>query len=93
MEENLKRPKDVVYYNAENEQQQIYDDQPNTIQLISMISGVIAFLLKYRFSVWISLTFFLANYLDQKMGVPQGKYLMNFGLIILAFLLIYVIPS
>lgn len=89
---NNKRPKEVIYYNLD-ETKVILEENNDSFQLLSMIFGVIAFMLKYKFSVWLSLTFFLSNYLDQKLGVPQMKFLMNFSLIVLAFLLIYVFPS
>lgn len=93
MEEKLKRPKEVVYYQAEEKKIAYIDEETDTFQLLSMIFGVIAFMLKYRFSIWLSMTFFLSNYFDQRIGISQGRYMMNFGLILLAFLLLYIIPA
>ncbi len=90
MNQNNKRPKEIKYFEYKLKEAA---EEIDSFQMISMIFGVIAFLLKYKFSVWISLVFFMANYNDQKVNVPTGKYMMNFGLLILSFVLIYLIPS
>ena len=92
MEENLKRPKDVVFYNMETLQIE-EEAQNDLLQMLSMICGVAAFMLKFKFTIWLAFTFFLANYTDQKTIVPNSRFLFNFSLLILAFILIYVFPS
>jgi hypothetical protein len=89
--ETNKRPKNIKYYELKEEV--VAEEIVDSYQMISMIFGVIAFIFKYRFSIWVSLVFFLANYNQQKIGVPHGKFYMNFGLLVLSFLLIYIFPS
>ena len=91
MKDTNKRPKDVKYF--EPKEVELEPDVIDSFQLISMIFGVVAFLIKYRFSIWVSFTFFLVNYHDQKVYVPNSKFGMNFFLLVLGFLLIYVFPS
>ena len=86
-----KRPKDINYFAFKQEEPVV--EVVDSFQMLSMIFGVISFIFKYKFSAWLSLVFYLANYNEQKMNVPHGKFMMNFGLLILGFALIYIFPS
>lgn len=90
--ESLKRPKLVKYFDFD-EIKINYNEEIDVYQMLSMIFGIIAFLLKYKFSIWLSLTFFLANYNQQNIGISQTKYLANFCLICLGYILLYIFPS
>lgn len=94
MKKNNKTPKTVKYFEMEElENKGIEQDKVDSLQFMSMIFGVISFIFKYKFSVWMSLTFFLANYFDQPYNVSHSKFIMNFGLIMMSFCLLYVFPS
>ena len=90
MEENLRQSKYVIYY---EHVEKPHVDTLDVLQILSMIFGVIAFLAKFKFSIWLSLIFFVANYTDQKINVPTSKFMMNFGLIMMGFALIYIFPN
>lgn len=89
--DSLKNSKNIKFWEIKEEE--VPEEVVDSYQMISMIFGVVAFILKYRFSIWISLVFFLANYNQQRVGINHGKYYMNFGLLLLSFLLIYVFPA
>lgn len=94
MKQNNKTPKSIKYFDMEElENKAVEQEKIDTLQFLSMIFGVISFILKYKFSVWMSLTMFLANYFDQPYNAATSKFLINFGLIVMSFSLLYVFPS
>lgn len=89
----LKRQKEVVLFDTNKLLYNVDEEVVDSFQFLSMIFGVVSFILKFKFAIWLSLFFFLANLNEQKVNVPYSKLMVNFGLLVLSFLLLYIFPS
>lgn len=89
----LKRQKEIVLFDTNKLLFTIDEEVIDSFQFLSMIFGVISFILKFKFALWLSFFFFFANLNEQKMNVPYSKFMVNFGLLVLSFLLLYIFPS
>jgi hypothetical protein len=70
---DAKRPKNIVYY-----QYKPPGEESDFFQLISMLFGIVSFLLKVKWGIWLSLIFFISSYVNMKYQAEQKNIFMNF---------------
>jgi uncharacterized membrane protein YoaT (DUF817 family) len=85
---NAKRPKNICFYPSPQ-----IEDSTDLTQFISMIFGIISFILKVKWGIWISLILFLSSWVNLKYNSDQKNIMMNFSLIIMGFFMIYLAPK
>ena len=83
-----KRPKNVTFYSPPQP-----EDQTDVVQFLSMIFGIVSFILKVKWGIWISLIFFLSSWVNLKYNSEQKNIIMNFSLIMMGFFMIYFAPK
>ena len=83
-----KRPKNITYYS-----QPQAEDQTDMIQFLSMIFGIVSFILKVKWGIWLSLIFFLSSWVNLKYNSEQKNIIMNFSMIMRGFFMIYFAPK
>lgn len=81
-----KNPSNIVYY---KQPKTSADDQGDLFQLISLVLGIISFIMRIKWSCWLSLIFVLSSFVNTKYSADQKQLFMNFSLIILAFIMVY----
>lgn len=87
MEDDMRTSKNVNYYKRKEVKD---ENEKMDIQLfISLIFGILAFLLKFRWAIWMSLTTFLAFMSDRSLSVPISQYYMNILLMSFGFIVTY----
>lgn len=83
-----KRPKNITFYSPPQP-----EDQTDVVQFLSMIFGIVSFILKVKWGIWISLIFFLSSWVNLKYNSEQKNIIMNFSLIMMGFFMIYFAPK
>ena len=83
-----KRPKNITFYSPPQP-----EDQTDVVQFLSMIFGIVSFILKVNWGIWISLIFFLSSWVNLKYNSEQKNIIMNFSLIMMGFFMIYFAPK
>ena len=83
-----KRPKNIIFY----PQPQI-EENTDLMQFVSMIFGIVSFIAKIKWGIWLSLIFFLSSYVNLRNNVEQKNLIMNFSLILMGFFMIYLSPN
>ena len=83
-----KRPKNITFYSTPQP-----EDQTDVVQFLSMIFGIVSFILKVKWGIWISLIFFLSSWVNLKYNSEQKNIIMNFSLIMMGFFMIYFAPK
>ena len=83
-----KRPKNITFYSPPQP-----EDQTDVVQFLSMIFGIVSFILKVKCGIWISLIFFLSSWVNLKYNSEQKNIIMNFSLIMMGFFMIYFAPK
>jgi hypothetical protein len=69
------------------------EENTDVMQFISMIFGIISFIVKIKWGIWLSLIFFLSSYVNLRNNVEQKNFIMNFSLIMMGFFMIYLSPQ
>lgn len=85
-----KRPKNITYY---PNQKPVDDEQTDMFQFLSMIFGVFAFFFKLKWAIWVSLILFFTSWVNSRYSSEQKNSVMNFGLIMTGFFMIYFAPQ
>ena len=83
-----KRPKNITFYSPPQP-----EDQTDVVQFLYMIFGIVSFILKVKWGIWISLIFFLSSWVNLKYNSEQKNIIMNFSLIMMGFFMIYFAPK
>lgn len=83
-----KRPKNITFYSPP-----LPEDQTDIVQFLSMIFGIVSFILKVKWGIWLSLIFFLSSWVNLKYNSEQKNIIMNFSLIMMGFFMIYFAPK
>lgn len=86
MNNSNKDTSNIKYYKTQPISQ---DEQGDLYQFISLILGIFSFILRIKWSCWLSLIFLLSSYVNTKFNSDQKQYFMNFTLIIIAFIMVY----
>ena len=63
------------------------------VQFLSMIFGIVSFILKVKWGIWLSLIFFLSSWVNLKYNSEQKNIIMNFSMIMMGFFMIYFAPK
>ncbi len=94
---DMKMPNNIKYYKPQKIEG---EDQGDFFQLISLVLGIISFIMKIKWACWLSMIFLLSSYVNTKFNSDKKQLFMNFSLIIMAFVMVYmpqrappVIPS
>ena len=82
-----KRPKNITYY-----PQPATEDSTDVTQLLSMIFGILSFIFKVKWGIWISLILYLSSYVNLRYCQEQKNFIMNFSLIMMGFFMLYFAP-
>ena len=82
-----KRPKNITYYS----QPQV-DESTDMTQFLSMIFGIVSFVFKVKWGIWLALILYLSSYVNLRYCQEQKNFVMNFSLIMMGFFMIYFAP-
>jgi uncharacterized membrane protein YoaT (DUF817 family) len=83
-----KRPKNIVFYSPPQA-----EDSTDMLQFLSMIFGVVSFMFRVKWGIWLSLILFLSSYVNLKYRQEQSNLIMNLSLIMMGFFIIYFGPQ
>ena len=83
-----KRPKNIVFYSPSKA-----EDTTDMLQFLSMIFGVISFIFRVKWGIWLALILFLSSYVNLKYSQEQSNLIMNLSLIMMGFFIIYFGPQ
>ncbi len=86
MNTDKKTPNNIKYYRVKTIQG---EDAGDIYQLISLLLGIIGFIFRVKWCCWISLLFVMSSYVNTKYNAEQKQLIMNFGLIFIAFFMVY----
>ncbi|MCQ2819078.1 MAG: protein Asterix [archaeon] len=84
-----KRPKNITYYPMPKQE----EEQTDIIQFLSMIFGIVSFIFRYKWAIWVALILFFISWVNSRYTVEQKNSIMNFGLILSGFFMIYLAPN
>ena len=83
-----KRPKNIVFYSPPQK-----EDSTDMLQFLSMIFGVVSFMFRVKWGIWLSLILFLSSYVNLRYRQEQYNFIMNLSLIMMGFFIIYFGPQ
>jgi hypothetical protein len=83
-----KRPKNIIYYSPPKA-----DENTDMMQFLSMVFGIISFIFRVKWGIWLALLLFFSSYVNLRYCQEQGNFLMNFSLIMMGFFMIYFAPQ
>jgi len=84
MIQNEMKTNNIIYYRQKKE-----SDEGDFFQFISLILGILGFILKIKWACWLSLIFLLSSYVNMKYSFDQKQIFMNFSLILMGFVMVY----
>ena len=82
-----KRPKNITYYSYP-----ATEESTDVTQFLSMIFGILSFVFKAKWGLWIALFLYLSSYVNLRYCQEQKNFIMNFSLIMMGFLMLYFAP-
>ena len=83
-----KRPKNIIYYSPPK-----IEESTDMMQFLSMVFGIISFIFRVKWGIWVYLILFLSSYVNLKYSQEQSNFIMNFSLIMMGFFMIYFAPQ
>ena len=83
-----KRPKNIIYY-----KQPQPEESTDMMQFLSMIFGIVSFMFRIKWCVWVALILLLSSYVNLRYCQQQSNFIMNFSLITMAFFMNYFGPQ
>ena len=82
-----KRPKNIKYY--PNTQPV---EQTDLMQILSMLFGILSFIIKVKWGIWLSFIFFLSSWVNMKYNTEMKNMIMSFCMLMMGFSMIYFVP-
>ena len=83
-----KRPKNIIHYSVPKP-----EDSTDMMQFLSMIFGIISFMFRVKWGIWLALILYLSSYVNLRYCQEQKNFIMNFSLIMMGFFMIYFGPQ
>ena len=83
-----KRPKNIIFYSHPQP-----EESTDMLQFLSMIFGIISFIFRVKWGIWLALILFLSSYVNLRYCQQQNNFIMNFSLIMMGFFMIYFGPQ
>ena len=83
-----KRPKNIIHYSVPKP-----EDSTDMMQFLSMIFGIISFMFRVKWGIWLALILYLSSYVNLRYNQEQKNFIMNFSLILMGFFMIYFGPQ
>jgi hypothetical protein len=68
-----KRPKNIVLFQQKQQQ-----EESDFLMLVSMLFGIVSFIMKVKWGIWLSLIFFISSWVNTKYNSEQKNVFMNF---------------